>query len=122
MLSPCEHKNHRRESGEVLEQNKSWFLTSDASVLTKAMLERRMDKISGNVPKRTRALASQVINASIPPQTLIKWFPFFSMTSIFRRAGWVNRIDPRLLAVGHRFLVDWGNRYARCGKKGRLFH
>ena len=67
MLNPCEHENHRRELGGVLEQNKSWFLASDRSVPMRANLERRIGNIPGDVPKETRAPASQVIKASLPP-------------------------------------------------------
>ena len=38
---------------------------------TKRNLERQMSKIPGDVPKETRAPASQVIKAYIPPWTLI---------------------------------------------------
>ena len=67
VLNPCKHENHRREPGGVLEQNKCWFLTSDRSVPTRESLERRTGKIPGDVPKGTRAPASQVIKDSIPP-------------------------------------------------------
>ena len=38
---------------------------------TRRNLERQMSKIPGDVPKETRAPASQVIKAYIPPWTLI---------------------------------------------------
>ena len=85
-----------------MEQNKSWFQTSNRSFPMTVKLERRTGKIPGHGPKGTRAPALQVIKASIPPWTLMKQIPFFSKTSLFRRAGWVDRTDPRMLVVGHR--------------------
>ena len=55
-----------------MEQNKSWFQTSDRSFPMTVKLERRTGKIPGHGPKETRAPALQVIKASIPPWTLIK--------------------------------------------------
>ena len=50
-----------------MEQNKSWFQTSDRSFPMTVKLERRTGKIPGHGLKGTRAPDLHVIKASIPP-------------------------------------------------------